>query len=309
MPNVRVLMMQHDEGDALTRWLAHYSGLFGFENLSIVDNASKDPYTLNLLRKAEQCGVTIYWGFDTVADSTGKGGHFVNIIRSWDVDGKYDFALPLDCDEILAVFTPEGLTTDHAAIQQELDSLRGARNALRIDMSLFNVVGRPGWFAPNHSFYKGFLPARSVESIDNGQHEPKSKLEPGHRVTNLTYLHWHNKPYEVARASARRRLTPFVNVDDPSALASYLAFPGGAPECHLVDLLCWTEEAYLRRYDSSVKVFVPPSGTSNLFMIGQEPHVWSAEHYLRQNEDVRASSSTVLHHYLRYGFSEGRHLS
>jgi hypothetical protein len=49
MGSVRVVMMQRDEGDMLSRWLSHYGGLFGLDKLypgvhcgrSITDRTSR----------------------------------------------------------------------------------------------------------------------------------------------------------------------------------------------------------------------------------------------------------------------------
>ena len=307
MSEVRVLMMQRDEGDTLARWLGHYGGLFGYENLHIFDNGSQDRFTLELLREAESNGSRLYRGFDTQHDFQNKGGHFGNIIRHLDNSERYDFALPLDCDEILAVFTEAGLSTDHAAILAEIDTLKGETASLRLDMSMFNVPERPGWFAPDRHFVKGFLPANSIDILDNGQHEPKSRLKQGHVRTRLTYLHYHNRPFEVARALARKKLSDLVDVDDRKALRAYAKVPG-APGTHLIRTLFMSRADYVHRYEQEVQVFVPPGGASNLLLEHGKTMVWDAEAYLDRNPDVRRYELTALHHYLKHGFIEGRKL-
>ena len=306
MPQVRVIMMQKNEGDALARWLAHYVALFTAPNLTILDNGSTEELTRGLLAAAERIGVRVIYDYTTEHDFQQKGGHFGNIIKSWDNDLEYDFALPLDCDEILCAFTPDGLTLDHGAIRAELTRLRGIRSALRLDMSLFNVPARPGWFAPVRHFHKGFLPSRSLDMLDNGQHDPSSRLEPGHRSTRLTYLHWHYRQYADTVARAREKLRPFVDVDDSDALKHYALLPQ-APSVHAVDTLLQSEEEFLSIFDGEVRVFVEGGSTVNLIEDGRRISAWDGSRYLEANPDVAAHYElTALHHYLRYGFTEGR---
>jgi hypothetical protein len=307
MAIVKVIMMQRDEGDALARWITHYSGLVGYDNLHIMDNGSKDELTLAILREAEFRGSHLHRGLDRVEDFHDKNVHIGNIIRHLDQTQQYDFVLPVDCDEILAVFTDKGLTADHSAIHAEFDRLKATTSAIRIDMSLFNVPGRSGWFAPVKHFHKGFLPAYSFESIDTGQHEPKSKLAEGFRHCRFAYLHWHNKPYAQAVEAAQRKLEKIVDIHNRKAVKAYFDKPG-VRGVHLRGILLDTEEEYLKLYDKSARVYVPPAGDTNLLDLGYTVTLWDAESYLRHNHDVRRYELTALHHFLTFGYDEGRQL-
>ena len=307
MAYVRVIMMQRDEGEMLSRWLVHYSGLFGIKNLTVLDNGSVDPYTIALLREAEAAGADVMWQFNTPHDFHNKGGHFGNIIRHWDSSFRYDYALPVDCDEILAVFAEDGLSTDYDPIHQELSRLKYLRCALRLDMSLFNVPERSNWFAPVRHFHKGFLPAYSLEILDNGFHEPRSRLQEGFRSTRLTYLHWHNRDYDELLERIRTKLQSVVNVDDREALAEYSKKPG-AVGGHMIQMLLSDKASYRTLYDQDVKVYVAPGGASNLLQRPDGISFWSAHEYLEANRDVRPYELTALHHYLRVGFFEKRSL-
>lgn len=306
MPRVRVVMMQRDEGDMLLRWLSHYSGLFGFENLSIMDNGSTDPFTLEILRIAEQRGVRIYWDLGTKHDFVNKGGHVANIIRHWDASFDYDFALPVDCDEFLGVLTDDGLATSAAAVLTELDRLRSMRTALRIDMSLFNVPGRPGWFSPDRHFHKGFLPANSLATMDNGYHAPESRHAPGYETTRLVYLHWHNRSFKAVVERARRKLGNLVDVDNCDALIEYEKKPK-APSAHLVKTVLMTPEEYADKYKQELNFFAASPGEGlNFLSHSTWLRPWDPHRYLAANKDVRAYALGPLHHYLKLGFLEGR---
>jgi hypothetical protein len=306
--SVRVVMMQRDEGPMLARWLAHHGGLFGFDCITILDNGSKDPRTIALLREAEAFGARINWDLKSRKHFHNKGLHVRNVIVDWDNTRDYDFALPMDCDEILAVFTDHGLTTNHNAIRVEMERLKPFSNALRLDLSLFNVPGRSGWFAPHLKFYKGFLPARSIDSIDEGFHQPVSRLGRDHTNTHFTYLHWHNRPFKEAVAAAKTKLRGDVDVNDAAALRRHAAIPG-ARGVHLVDLVLMTEQDYHRRYDNDVQIFVAPNGEANLLRVGDTVTIWDAKRYLALNPDVRRYGFPCLHHFLRHGVAEKRRLA
>ena len=299
-------MMQKNEGDALARWLVHYCGLFGPRNLTILDNGSDEKLTLRYLDAAERSGVAVLRQFVRSHDFHEKGGHFGNIIKSWDHDHEYDFALPLDCDEILAVFTPAGLSSAFDDVHQEFDRLLGTRQALRLDMTLFNVPERPGWFAPIRHFHKGFLPAGSLHQLDNGQHAPTSRLERGYLSTRFTYLHWHNLSFKETVRRAKIKLKGYVDPDDRDALLRYVKTPG-APSSHAAEIVLRTREEFLHMYDNDVQVFAGSSHSANIIQAGQTTFLWDSQRYLELHKDVAERYElTALHHYLRMGFSEGR---
>ena len=306
MARVRAIMMQKDEGDALARWLCHYCGLFGPKNLTVLDNGSQDKLTLSYLSAAERSGVTIFRQFDRPHDFHHKGGYFGNIIKSWDHDHRYDFALPVDCDEILAVFTDSGLSSAFEDVHREFERLLGTRRALRLDMTLFNVPERSGWFAPVRHFHKGFLPARSLRILDNGQHDPISRLEVGYRSTRFAYLHWHNLAYEETVRRAKIKLGSYVDPSDLNALSEYARRPG-APSSHAAAIVLRTREEYLRLYDDEVQVFTASPNSTSLIQAGETKFVWDSQRYLELHKDVAERYElTALHHYLRMGFTEGR---
>lgn len=319
-PVVRVVMMQRNEGALLLAWLTHYAQLFGMDRLTILDNGSTDNLTLYLLRHAANMGATVRTDLNDIADFHGKGFHMATTMQAWDEGEDYDFALPVDCDEFLAVVGDDRISGGRADIMREFVRLRDCRTALRIDLSLFNVPEQPGWFAVDPEFHKGFLPAGGVDTVDNGQHNPNSRLAPGVTTSRFAYLHWHNRPFEEMRAAARRKLTTsLVDPDDPAALEHYRRVPN-LPGRHLLPILTMDEETYRQRYDRTLRLFLPwarhPAG-SMAAPRGDEPFCladgrgvfgWDAANYLAGNADVRAYDIGPLHHFLRYGWAEGRSL-
>lgn len=307
MALIRVLMMQRDEGPLLARWLRYYGNLFGADNLTIMDNGSTDPETLSYLQSAELAGTTVMRDFVSAHDFQHKGGHFVNIIRHiWDPNGGYDFALPVDCDEFLAVFTEQGISTKREDILGEFEGLKDAVMSLRIPLSMFNVPDRPGWYAPITNFHKGFVRAGTLKIMDSGQHEPITAT-PGYQSTRFTYLHEHNRPYAEFRRRLMLKLRGMVDTEDAEALTSYLENPP-AHGAHIAEALRMSEADYLSRYSDMPLVWVPTfSGRSKIEVDGLLGW-WSNEKYLLNNPDVGGYHLGLLQHYLTFGWREGRRI-
>ena len=251
MARVKCIMMQRDEEILLEPWLRYYGYLFGFENLFVFDHGSVQQNVIETLRKYEAVGVEVRWEFKTPGDYHGKGFHFANIIRHWDTAGDYDYAIPVDCDEFLALFSHGRVTCNRTAIHNYLDDLSEKSRPLGFDLSLFNVPGRAGWFWADN-YPKTFLPARSVKDIDFGNHVSQTVSGEPVRQTGFVYLHQHYKPLERLRTHARQKLDGFIDPDDLTALRAYKG-----PGLHLVNYFFIDQQEYQRQFRSKLIVDVP----------------------------------------------------
>ena len=333
MARVRCIVMQKDEGLLLDAWLRYYGYLFGFENLEVLDNGSRDPLTRNILEQFEPAGVRIHRQYTSIEQFEAKGGIVAGIIDGWDRTLDYDFALPCDIDEFLALFTPDGISCRRGHIEASLDGLIGCEQALSMQTSLFNVPSRPGWFHPE-LFPKGFLPSRSILSLDSGYHVPASRLREGMRRTDFTYLHYHNKPYELVQAHTRRKLGRRVDLNDLAALRAYRG--AGA---HMVKDLLMSRDEYAHQFDQSVTlqfeqfpILLRALGVRDAMLVGEDAAsgaghsgaitlrlppaagrptefvAFDGRGYLDDHLDVAASTRCGLPHYLYFGHQEGRGL-
>ena len=332
MARIKCVMMQRDETQVLEPWLRHHGALFGFENLTVLDHGSRDADVLATLVRYERAGVRVERVAAGPQDFLDKGRHVARVIAGLDAacgpgggpaDG-YDFVLPIDCDEFLAVFDEAGLSCSRSAIDRAFEALLGERRALAIEMSLANVVGRPGWFAAD-TLQKGFLPANSVLAVDHGFHHLRSRLADGVRWTRFCYLHFHNKPFETLVAHARRKLDGLVDHHDPDALRRYHGM-----NYHLVPYFFMTEAQYRAIPDRMLTLTAPgfthlaaALGTDRM-LFGEpvadagdavrlrlpdaSPTTFGGAAYLAAHPDVQAAGIPPLQHYLRHGWSEGRRL-
>lgn len=333
MARVRCIIMHKDEGLLLDAWLRYYGYLFGFENLEVLDNGSTDKLSRDILEQFEAAGVTIHRQYTSLAEFEMKGAIVAGIIEGWDREHDYDFALPCDIDEFLVLFTTSGLSCRRTHIEAALDKLTGCRQALWMETSLFNVPSQPGWFHPE-IFPKGFLPSRSILSLDSGYHIPQSRLCEGTHRTDFTYLHYHNKPYALLQAHTRRKLAPRVDLEDPVALRSYTG--AGA---HMTKDLLMSRDQYVHQFDRRLTLnfeqfptLLRALGARESMVVGKasaqvrtdsdvitlrlpaageraaELVAFDGPGYLDDHLDVTSDSGRCLPHYLYYGFQEGRAL-
>ena len=317
-------MMQRDETQLLEPWLRHHGLLFGFENLIVLDNGSRSADVLATLTRYERAGVRVERAHASPRDFLDKGLHAARLIAELDRAGGYDFALPIDCDEFLALFDECHLSCSRQAVDAAFDELIGERRAFGIELSLGNAIGRPGWFVVD-TMQKGFLAAGSVLDVDHGFHRPRSRLAEGMRWTRFCYLHFHNKPFPTLIAHARRKLEGLVDHGDAQALRGYQGIG-----YHLVPYFFMTEAQYQAIPDRMLMLQVPgftrlsaalgtdgplfgaaPADDGDEVRLrppGGVPVAFDARAYLAAHPDVRAAGMPPLQHYLQHGWGEGRRI-
>ena len=335
MPVVKCVTMQRDESVLLQAWLRYHGYLFGFHNLTVIDNGSVLPGVLETLDQAAQAGVQIYRQFSTPSDYLRKGEITTSVIRAIDHRNDYDFMLPLDCDEFFAVWTEDGLSVDSSVIAASLNELDRASTHFRINNCLYNDPGRPGWFWAQGAL-KGFLRSKSVEMLDHGNHtfSARSNFEMAH--CEFTHLHFHHKPFDVLLQQTLWKLAPFTDITDLNNLADFKG-----PGAHLLRNLFNTPEEYLRQFDDHLTFYFdgfsriaailgldrsffkaqklePPSPPGSVRVrrprdieagqtLGSGDEMdFAPTAYLLANLDVSASGTNPVRHFLSGGFFEGR---
>lgn len=218
MARVACIMMQKNEGELLRSWIEYYRYLFGHYNLFIFDNASDDPLTLSILDKYQGDGISINRRFIDIDSHTKRNGIFGNLINALDASRYFDFLMPLDCDEFFVVRTEDGsVSTEAQDIHRELHSLLSIDQALGIDTSFYNILGKSDQFFkwPQR---KTFFKAGTFLSMDSGFHEGVSRLAPGKYETKFAHLHFHHKPYAMIVEHSKNKLRAFFDADDEAQL-------------------------------------------------------------------------------------------
>ncbi|GBQ85330.1 glycosyltransferase [Gluconobacter albidus NBRC 3250] len=199
-------MMQKNEATLLEPWILWHAAIFGFPSLTVIDNGSTDPAVLEIQSRYEEKGVRIIRDHASHSDFLHKGEVIANIIRQWDAEESYDFAVPLDCDEFLTVFLDQ-LSLDPDVIRRQFDYLKQENATFITERLLLNVPEAPDYYRPQ-IVRRGLFRAHTIVSLDRGFHNPQSIYPNRYVRTPFVYLHLHNRPdYEDIRRFARQKLT------------------------------------------------------------------------------------------------------
>jgi hypothetical protein len=235
---VACVVMQRNEADCLEPWLRYHGYLFGYKNLFVIDHGSELPAVIKILARYERFGVHVD-RLPATADYRRKGEFVSAALQRADATGLFDIMLPLDCDEFVVMRDEAGAACcRRATLLAYLQELADEDAILTVGENFLNTLGHPGLFFAL-PYRKVFFTRGSYGIVDHGSHSGKSRRSDKTRPTRLVYVHFHHKRYATQRAMAREKLRPFVDVDDPVALA---AFRGVG--WHLVGHLLKSEAEY-----------------------------------------------------------------
>lgn len=268
MTRIRCITMQKNEADMLEPWLLWHGALFGFENLTVIDNGSTDTQVKRIQTRYKKRGVTVITKYKTYEDYLNKGEIFKDIIQKWDQEGGYDFALPIDCDELIAVCL-DRLSVEPADILAEFNSLKTERATLVTDRILLNAPNMPGYFRPQ-SIPRALFHAGSIEALDHGLHAPVSSYHDRCIRTPFVYFHLHNRPdYETIKRFARQKLnTP--EMETPTEVNQPHPHPHTQAGHHLFHFFQRDYDAFLAAYQEKPDVYAP-SLTARFQTLGIDP--------------------------------------
>jgi len=214
--NIAILMMQKNEEELLSKWIAYHSYLVGHENLFIFDNGSESTNTKEQLSWAGASGCNIIQQYSSKQDYENRGDIFCEFIKKLDKTSEFDYYMLLDCDEFLATLDNEGvISCDKGALQLELQKHAETEGSLLIDSQFYNSSVSPYWFN-KQPYRKCFFRRGTIKSLDQGFHWGKVIQSDGEKRTGLVHIHFHNKPYRIARLHAEEKLrgrVPDLNIE------------------------------------------------------------------------------------------------
>lgn len=219
--NVAILMMQKNEDELLDKWIAYHSYLVGHRNLFIYDNGSTSERTLQKLQNAQSNGINVLSQFSSKADYENRGRIFSDHIKELDKKGEFDFYMLIDCDEFLACVDKEGvISCDRLALEHSLKPLSMCDDVLMIDGQYYNSSISKSWFN-KQPYRKCYFRKGNIERLDQGFHWGKVTTSQKELRTNLIHIHFHNKPFEIAKNHAKEKLTGRVESFDLEYLRNY----------------------------------------------------------------------------------------
>lgn len=93
---VKVFTMVRDEDDIVYEWVLYHGTLFGFQNVHVIDNLSRDHTWTKLKQMRNQLGITIY----RCRDYRKKGDFMTLLMRR---HARAELVFPLDIDEFIVL--------------------------------------------------------------------------------------------------------------------------------------------------------------------------------------------------------------
>lgn len=240
---VACIMMQKNEIELLKPWFYYHSSIFEASNIYILDNGSTDKAVLSTLKSIESLGAKVIYKYNTNQDFERKGDIIGGLITELD-NGSYDFFMPLDCDEFVAVYDQNGnVSCNKLDIQSELNNNINSKDTLVISGQLFNCPLNNKLFHYQET-RKTFFTKKSFRSLDLGYHWGKS-ISLGEHKTKITHFHFHNKPFNILLSHAREKLKSRVDSFDPEYLKTYNGLGS-----HMVRYFLITEDEYLTQFEN-----------------------------------------------------------
>jgi len=249
---IACLLMQKNEPLILEAWIKYHAHIFGYENLYIFDNGSTDlvcRYLLDHFR--EMHGINVSYDFLRDVDFERKGQIVLDKILELDMKGSYDFLIPLDCDEFLALKNQSGFAFDRDGILPYFEAFIGDPRALEVGGCLYNIPKRPNFYY-GLDVKKTIFTRGTAGSLDLGYHDGRSRLTPDRAPIDVLYFHFHNKPFEILRAHARSKLGRRVTDFEPITLSEYR----GQGE-HLTRYFKMEEVDYLNSFPVNGARYIP----------------------------------------------------
>ena len=266
MARARCLTIASDETALLDAWIRYHAYQFGFECLTIHDDAVASAGTVALLRRAERAGAEIRRGAMPTSDVD-------RLAEVWDGGVSHEFVLPLACDEFLAVQTNQGVSCRRDRIHAALDECGHERRALSYAPGLVRDAPTDGFaIAP---IRRAFLPAgvppqasapsrgTALTLIDLGIMEGDQPAREDHGVRVVF--------------QGLGNLLDALGIRDPR-FGAPVATPRAGP-------------------DDTVWIRTTPAA---------RPVRFKADAYRRAHQDVAASNWPPFVHYSSFGAREGR---
>jgi hypothetical protein len=239
---IAIFAMVKNEGRMLEAWIKHHSSLVGIKNLYLFDNGSTDSLTIKILSEAENLGCNVERRFTEKKHFEAKGSIMLIKFQELDLFEDYDFYLPLDCDELLAVELNGSVFCSKDLILNSFQSIPITKEPLKMTKGWIHNPLKLGFFRQN-PINKTFFYRESAIALDTGYHAGKSK-NPGNPLgTSFGLLDYHFLTFEQTKIRAKEKLLGRLDISDYRQLIEYQA--SKKKGYHLVRELLMEEEEFL----------------------------------------------------------------
>lgn len=201
---VAFITMQKNEGAFLDLFVRHHEKISGLNNIYIIDNGSDNELTKEMLRSYKKKGVNVIYGFDSKEDFENKGDVIKQIMAAFSFSEKYDFMIPIDCDELFILYRNNQVVFDGLEIINYLSGLEDRGCGFRINYCLNNLPKLEDKFKLTPRKKAFFSKESNINKIDTGFH--LRNMDDKLVLTSACFLHFHNRSYFEQLKSSRSKL-------------------------------------------------------------------------------------------------------
>lgn len=263
---IACIMMQKNEASLVWPWIRYHAELFGADNLYILDNGSSHDSVLHCLQEAVGFGVHVDKRYRRQEDFNRKGEIITELIQGLDTEGRYDFYLPMDCDEFVACEINGGLSLAKEDILATLTPHQSSQDVLMISHKLHNNPYRLNEFSLNLSSKKCFFAKNACEWLDKGYHHGRSKNGGAQIATSIVYVEFHYRPYRSQRDANRQKLKGLVPDFSRRSLKIYADKRRSGFHCARELLL--SEYGYVKQFTEAKDAILFPQIFSRFQVLG-----------------------------------------
>lgn len=192
---MKVFTMVKGENDIVEDWVLYHGSIFGFNNLFIIDNYSRDGTYETLLRLKKQYNINI----TRLPDYKKKGEYMTMLLRNF---GNKEFVFPIDIDEFIVYFdkTTNKISCDKNLIIKYIHSLPFfpvfktnyilSKNFKKNGYNRSTTECKYGKYIDYGNNAKTFFHSALFKgNIDHGNHYSKSSYV----LTDLCLIHFHER--------------------------------------------------------------------------------------------------------------------
>jgi hypothetical protein len=204
LPIAKVFTVTKNEYDLIEDFIIYHGGIFGYENIVVIDNGSTNPIVLDVYKKYSAFGVE-------VVHTTGYTGnmqaiHFTNAMNRFKHSAEFLIGLDTDC------FFSVDMSCDKDTILSYLRSLPQQSDIFVVDKFLLSVVDVASPNYENNKLkrptkcttfvkrngYAGcivrhvFFRAANFVKTEIGNHWGQTKTNNSFNCENVMYVHYHD---------------------------------------------------------------------------------------------------------------------
>jgi tetratricopeptide (TPR) repeat protein len=325
MTRIACLMMQRGENLLLRPWLLYHGHLFGFENLFVFDDGSGSEGQSTTLQELAARGVHVDVAPVGPSDTEDVDALFSRRIAEFRAAGSYDIAVPLDCDEFVAINGSNGIECERAQILNEMDRMVEGGVDCRTEYCLENLPGHLDLYRyTDHQ--KCILLVEQFPDIQRGFRETTLPLTGEYGPTEIIYIRLPFGPFRIFVEKVSETLEPLVDITDPAALENY-----EGPHAHLKGYLFMSSDEYYAydfeyphpvvRFRGLTRFFEalldlpairavweegrPEELPDDVIEFDLDATPFRPSDYLAANETLPASGMDLFTHFLQGGFESG----